>query len=92
VTETSIVPWTAAPRESKEFHHQTKTILCQIFLSSKSASQNRFEHMQTEYATEVGFYLHEAELCVPNIFKSEKPVVDFPIQWYLADLARLYMF
>jgi hypothetical protein len=48
--------------------------------------------MQTEYAMEVGFYLHEAELCVPNIFKSEKPVVDFPIQWYYADLARLYMF
>jgi len=92
VTETSIVPWTAAPRESKEFHHQTKTILCRIFLSSKPASQNRFEHMQTEHDTEVGFYLHEAELCVPNKFKSEKPVVDFPTQWYHADLARLYMF
>jgi hypothetical protein len=39
---------------------------------------------------EVGFFV--AELCVPNIFKREKPIVDFSIQWYHADLTGLYIY
>jgi hypothetical protein len=50
------------------------------------SAEKKCKQMQTEHATEVGFYLQEAELCVPNIFKSVKPKVDFPIQWYHADL------
>ncbi len=39
---------------------------------------------------EVGFIFF-AELFVPNIFKSEKPIVDFSIQLNHADLNGLYI-
>ena len=49
--------------------------------------------MQTEQVR--GWILFFTELCVPNIFKSEKkPIVDFSIQWYhsRADLTGLYIY
>jgi hypothetical protein len=39
-----------------------------------------------------GWIFFFAELCVPNIFERENPIVDFSIQWYHADLTGLYIY
>jgi hypothetical protein len=82
------------PFLSKEFHRQIKTEqYFGGFFSSKCASQDWFEHMQTVIRTCRRLdFIFFAELCVPNIFKREKPIVDFSIQCYHADLTGLYIY